>query len=405
MKRRTSEILAERMEAEARARPVPLTADDIPINFEAITPQWLTAILCKQHPGAAVTGLQLGPIDEGTSSRRRILLEYNEAGKAAGLPTSVFCKSTHTLTSRLRLALVGFITGEVNFYRRIRATLDIEAPRCWFANVDDHTYNSIIVLHDMTDAATFCRHDEPMTRARAESQLRSLAKLHAKHYASPTLAQDFAYLKTWDDLFAFTSEAGYRRICLRGFKMAEQVIPARLWAREEDVWPATMASALRHATLPNSLIHSDVHLKNWYIAANGEMGLHDWQCICRGHWSRDLAYCLSTALTTENRRAWERELISFYLDRLHAAGGPLIHFDFAWRHYREQLFGALAWWTGTLGQPADKPGMQPKESSLEFIGRIARAVDDLEAFRAGEGSIFASPTGRGRRGAPGEGQR
>jgi aminoglycoside/choline kinase family phosphotransferase len=238
----------------------------------------------------------------------------------------------------------------------------------------------------MTGQATFCAHDEPMSRARVENQLRVLATLHAKHYAAPALARDFPYLRSWDELFSFTSEAGYRRACVRGFAMAEAVIPARLFAREDAIWPATMASSQRHATLPNTLIHSDVHLKNWYVTAEGAMGLHDWQCICRGHWSRDVAYCLATALTTDNRRAWERKLLQYYLEQLRAAGAPAIKFDFAWRHYREQLFGALAWWTGTLGQPPDKPDMQPRASSLEFIGRIARAIDDLDALEAASSS-------------------
>ncbi|MGH8598198.1 MAG: phosphotransferase [Gammaproteobacteria bacterium] len=377
---RTYDLLAARLAEEARDRPVPSTAADIPLNYDVITPRWLSAILCANHPGAEVIHHRLSAPDEGTSSRRRIILEYNETGQRAGLPTSVFCKSTHTLTSRLRLALVGFITAEVNFYRHMRHLFNIEAPRCLFANVNEHTFNSIIVLHDLTGSAKFCRHDEPMTRARAASQLRLLAKLHARYYASPALATQFPFLRTWDELFTFTAEAGYRRICLRGFRMAEAVIPPRLFAREEEIWPATMASVQRHAELPQTIIHSDVHLKNWYLAANGEMGLNDWQCVCRGHWSRDLAYCISTALTIDDRRKWEGDLIAYYLECLSAAGGPAIPVDFAWQHYREQLFGALAWWTGTLGQPPDKPGMQPRDSSLEFIARIATALDDHEAL-------------------------
>ena len=31
--------------------------------------------------------------------------------------------------------------------------------------------------------------------------------------------------------------------------------------------------AVAHSELPRTLIHSDVHLKNWYINADGEMGI------------------------------------------------------------------------------------------------------------------------------------
>jgi len=46
---------------------------------------------------------------------------------------------------------------------------------------------------------------------------------------------------------------------------------------------------------------------------------------------------------------------------------PAISFDDAWLAYRAQMFGALAWWTGTLGQPPEAPAMQPRAASLTFI--------------------------------------
>src|SRR5687767_718363 len=173
------EISARHAE-EQRSRPVPLTAEDIPIAFESITPQWLTQVLCRHHPDAEVIAFELSAPDEGTSSRRRIFLQYNPAGQGAGLPASVFCKSTHTLTSKARIGCVGFVEAEVNFYRHIRDLLAIEAPKCWFANVDAYTFNSIILLRDMTGLVSFCRYDAPLSRAQAESQLRLLATLHAR---------------------------------------------------------------------------------------------------------------------------------------------------------------------------------------------------------------------------------
>jgi hypothetical protein len=381
MRRIPYSVLSARY-AEEQRNSILLTAEDIPLGYEAITPRWLTQVMCHRHPGAEVTSLRLGAADEGTSSRRRIFLQYNAAGRSAGLPDSVFCKSTHTLTSRSRIGCVGFIEAEVNFYRRIRETLSIEAPRCWFANVDEHTFNSIVILHDMTGVADFCRFDAPISRARAENQMRLLATLHATYAGLPTLATDFGYLETWAGQFTFLAETPYKDSCLRGFAMAEHVIPPRLFSREAEIFPATLRSAQHHASLPNTIIHSDVHLRNWYVTQSGEMGLNDWQCLCRGHWSRDLAYCLSTSLGVAERRAWERDLIGYYLDRMHAAGGPRIEFEFAWRHYRAQLLGALAWWTGTLGQPPNKQDMQPPEVSLEFIKRIATAMDDLDALDA-----------------------
>jgi aminoglycoside phosphotransferase (APT) family kinase protein len=141
-----------------------------------------------------------------------------------------------------------------------------------------------------------------------------------------------------------------------------------------------LASVERHNQLPQTLGHGDVHLKNWYIAGSGAMGLSDWQCAHRGHWGRDFAYTISTALTVENRRAWDRELLQFYLDRMQAAGGPKIDFNEAWGHYRQQLLSALTWWTVTLTPPEGMPDMQPRDITLEFIRRITTAMDDVDAL-------------------------
>src|SRR5439155_19507689 len=132
------------------------------------------------------------------------------------------------------------------------------------------------------------------------------------------------------------------------FLAAQAVIPPRLFLRFDEIWPATLLSVAAHENAQHTLAHGDVHLKNWYVAGNGEMGLSDWQCCGRAHWWRDLAYTISTALATDDRRAWERELVQLYLTQLRAAGGPDVPFDEGWNVYRQQLMSALTWWTVTL---------------------------------------------------------
>src|SRR5262249_24511773 len=58
-------------------------AAEIPLSYESITPEWLTAVLCRKHPGAEVVGHRLGPRDEGSSNRRKIHIHYNDIGQRA----------------------------------------------------------------------------------------------------------------------------------------------------------------------------------------------------------------------------------------------------------------------------------------------------------------------------------
>jgi hypothetical protein len=356
-------------------------ATELPLSYEAITDEWLTAVLCKKHAGAAVVGHQLDVPDNGSSNRRKIYIDYNARGREADLPTALFCKASHGLTSRIALGVSGAAHAETSFYNDIRPLLNIEAPQSFFASYDPRSFNSIIMMRDLSKSVTsFCTHETEVTRQRVESQLTLLAEFHGKGYSSPAVKAQLARLTTWPEFFTATLAFGMKDGSNRGFLAAEQVISPQLYRRYEEIWPATMASVERHNQLPQTLGHGDVHLKNWYIAGNGGMGLSDWQCAHRGHWGRDFAYTITTALTVENRRAWDRDLLHFYLDRMQAAGGPKIDFNEAWGHYRQQLLTALTWWTVTLTPPEGMPDMQPRDITLEFIRRITTAMDDVDSL-------------------------
>lgn len=365
-----------------RERNAPAISDtDLPLSYDSITKQWLTRVLCKNVPAARVASFTLGPPDDGSSNRRTIQVQYNAAGLAAGLPTALFCKATHDLANRIVLGVSGGARGEVLFYRDIRPLLNIEAPQCYHARFDSDTFNSIILLGDISGEVTeFCTDETPMSRKRAESQIRLLAELHGRVYGDARLQKLILEIPTWPQFFHGTLGFGMKDGSSKGFLSAESVIPPRFYRRFDEVWPATLAAVAAHEALPHTLAHGDVHLKNWYVAGNGEMGLADWQCCGRGQWSRDVAYTVSTALATEDRRAWERDLLQLYIESLRASGGPVIEFDDAWQHYRQQLISALTWWTVTLTPPEGLPDMQPKRTSLEFIRRISTAIDDLDAM-------------------------
>jgi thiamine kinase-like enzyme len=273
------------------------------------------------------------------------------------------------------------LLSETSFYNLIRPQLDFEAPEALLAVYDPESFASIVMLKDIGDRVTFCDHRTQMTRERVEDQMDTLAKLHGRFYQSPQLGAGLAHLFRYDNRFeALDRDHDFKGMCEAGFREAGSSIPPRLMAREADVWSKTVRAAQRHGELPLTITHGDVHLKNWYITQGGRMGLSDWQVTSKGHWSRDFAYTISTALTVEQRRDWEKDLLRYYLDRLEAEGGDAVSFDEAWLNYRQQLLTTLAWWTMTLRPGQDVPDMQPRDITLEFIGRIAAAIDDLDAM-------------------------
>lgn len=357
-------------------------ASQVPPSYDSITAEWLTDVLCKNVPGARVVSHRLDVRDDGSANRRRIFVTYNQAGKAAGLPESVFCKAAETLQNRIVLGVSGAGKAETDFFTKVRPMLDIETPVALFAGYDPTNQASFTMMPDMASEVTFCTENTPMDWNRAASQIKLLAALHGRFYQSPLLGTDTIPLRSWDQWWThmMVADPDFAEYCDKGFAASEDLMTERLFKRRAEIWPATEKASARHAELPHTLIHCDVHLKNWYITKNGEMGISDWQCVSAGHWSRDFIYTITAALTIEDRRKWEKDLLRLYLDTMEGYGVPRISEDEAWGYLRQQLFSALAFWTITLRPTPGMPPMQPEETSRTFLRRLYAAIDDLDAL-------------------------
>jgi aminoglycoside phosphotransferase (APT) family kinase protein len=367
-------------------RPRPTSLAEIPPSVDALTPEWLTAALCKGHPGAWVTDVSTGSGSDGSTSRRALRVHYNDVGREAGLPTSVYSKSTPKFTSRAITVPSAALESEALFYDRVRPVLDVEAPQGYYMAVDARSGRSMFLMEDVATTKNVTFGDPTkhyIDRGRAESIVTTLAAVHGTLWESPRFAGDLTAIKPaerWqmdvNDMIDFPSRT------MIGFDRAEAVFPDEFRRRRAEVWPAFMNSLALHNSGPSTLLHSDVHSRNWYLTPNGGMGLYDWQCISRGIWALDVAYALSSALTVEDRRAWECDLIGLYVDRLHAAGGPALPFDDAWLAYRQQPFHGLAFWLYTIGAGRLQPAMQPDEVSLANLERMTNMIADLDSFDA-----------------------
>jgi hypothetical protein len=381
-----SQTLADQIDAafaeEQAHPPVALTRADIPRSYESITDAWLSDVLCRAVPAAAVTSHRLGPNDDGTNNRRRIHLSYNAAGQAAGLPASVFCKATFGLANRQMLGHSGGVLCEVTFQNHARALLDIEAPRPLLANYDPVSFASIIIFEDFGDTASFCSEETRVDQNFARAQLDILARLHGWFHQAPELTGSLSVLPTWYERFHKLMSFHLEESCTAGVEAAEALLPPDLFKRRAEIWPTTLRSLEALRSLPLTLCHGDVHLKNWYQCSDGRIGLGDWGVTHRGHWSRDLAYTLTTALTVADRRAWESDLIAYYLDRLASEGGPHTSVEEAKQAYRLSLPSAFAFWTLTLKPDPAFPAMQPASTARVFIERIGQALADHDALNA-----------------------
>ena len=374
----TGRVLYERV-----ARPMARTLDQVPGSPNAITPEWLTAALCARTPGAAVTDVVVELSSAGTHERHRLRVTYNDAGRKAGLPTSIFTKSMPSIVTRMVAGFNGHARVEGRFYSEVRPQLEIEAPLCYYSTYDKDTFTGIHLLEDLvaTKSATFCNYQTLVTRPMAEDMVDLLATLHGRFYGQLAGNPQFRWLADYPKWFTIgATKMRTEYYTGRALDAAASLIPNRLMARRAEIWPAIMRALAIHETEPNVFLHSDVHIGNWYQAGNGRMGLCDWQCPSRGHWARDFAYAISAGLLPENRRSWERDLMTRYLDRLAEHGGPRIPFERGFDWYRQQVLHAFPMWTITLCHSRLLPSMQTEATTLEMIRRIAIAMDDLEVL-------------------------
>src|SRR6202162_1145695 len=120
--------IGSRVAFERLTRPKARRLDDVPCSPYAITVEWLTAVLCGKIPGAIVTHVEVRPASAGTHERHQLIVSYNEEGRRAGLPVSIFTKSLPSVVTRMIGGFNGTARVEGNFYTQLRSQIEIEAP-------------------------------------------------------------------------------------------------------------------------------------------------------------------------------------------------------------------------------------------------------------------------------------
>lgn len=370
----TRQAEVQRLWEEEQVEHPPLRGpEDVPGSCEALTTEWLGAIL-----GQDVASFELGPQQNGTTSARRVTVSY----AAGGEPAHLFAKFSPTVQSRWLVGLTGSSPGEVAFYNEIEPTIDTLTPRAVYAGFDEPSCRTFLLFEDVvtTQGAKFGTGlDLTLTRQMAENMVIQMAGLHGGFW-NRRREPEFHYRDSLAYQEDFNTTLGFEALENNGFEVAADVIPAQLQARKADWHAAFMRSLEINVADTPTLIHQDTHIGNWFALPDGRMGMCDWQCIAWGGWALDVAYALAIGLRVEDRRAWEQDLIRVYLERLAATGGEALGFDTAFAAYRQQMFHAGAFWVGTIGLGDRSP--VPHPICRLNVERSTQAAVDLDSFEA-----------------------
>jgi aminoglycoside phosphotransferase (APT) family kinase protein len=143
-----------------------------------------------------------------------------------------------------------------------------------------------------------------------------------------------------------------------------------------DIWARYIATL---TTSPQTLLHGDPHIGNTYVLPDDDVGFLDWQMVRRGNWSLDLGYFLQGALTVENRRSNERELLDEYRAALTLPADEMPSAEDVLLRYRASVAHGLAIWMATL---SGGDAWQSAEICLALAQRYAAAFGDLDTRAA-----------------------
>ena len=131
-------------------------------------------------------------------------------------------------------------------------------------------------------------------------------------------------------------------------------------------------AARAHDAEPACVIHGDTHVGNVFIAGDGNPSWLDWQVVQKGPWYVDVGYHIASALTVEDRRAHEDDLLHHYLEQLGARGGEPPAFAEARKRIRNGEVHGFYFWAITIYVAP------PVIASL--LHRLGTAIEDHDAY-------------------------
>ncbi|CAN5555791.1 phosphotransferase [soil metagenome] len=327
----------------------------------------LDAAALSKIIGRTVTSVSILDGSAGTSSRSRLALTGDD------VPDTVFVKmSAETAAIRMLGELANLGENEAHFYRDLSSELS-GVPTSYGSAFDPLTGRFVIVLEDLPqDSCEFYDTLRPLDADRAGQLVELLAHVHSTFW-NRLPAQGgkgaLGWLTATSDERSLPITRPLLRLSARRLA-GNTMIPVEDGRFVIENYPDIVR--LLDAG-PHTVLHGDSHPGNVFFR-NGKAGLLDWQVVKRGNPMRDVAYSLITGMTTDERRASQRDLLDIYRVALAVNGGPNLDRDELWDWYRQAAIQPFMASLTTAGLG----GMQTEEIAFEGVGRAVAAFDDLD---------------------------
>jgi aminoglycoside phosphotransferase (APT) family kinase protein len=345
----------------------------LPLSVDAVDPHWLTEVLGERYPGTEVIEVESERKIVGFATKVRLRLKYNDAGRRHGLPQSVWLKGG---LDECTPGHIPSYIAEARFFADWAPSLQINLPRAYWSAVEEGR-QGLVLLEDLDGRGVRYGYATiPVTPDQAKVAVRLLAALHARYWKAAQLAS----LRSYTDRFGAADYVIAKLLEPQKYRRAVagrrgETAPALL-REPEGMWQALRALWKHTDDGPQCFCHADAHLGNFFFEPDGRAGLLDWQAYLRSHPIFDVGYFLCGALTSEDRRLYERSILEDYLSTLEAAGVKEVPtFDDAWLTYRRFALHGFIWAGAIEGNYAD-------EMTEAYARRYGAACSDLDTLEA-----------------------
>ena len=344
----------------------------LPRGWDDITPDWMTAALSRRHPDAVVDGVAVVLRDDGTNKRARLALTYS----AGSGPATVFAKAVDPDHAAL-VALTSGLYHEPRLFTS-GVELPLDHPTVYAALIDEDRSDFLMIMEDVVARGADPRDStRPMSIDQVANGVRGLARMHSRFWGQrldtyPTL--------DWLEPFVAFEGMQYAPLHIAHERLDETVAPEILALSGTDLFIDIWARYIGTLTRSDqTLLHGDPHIGNTYLLPDDDVGFLDWQMARRGNWSLDLGYFLQGALTIEDRRSGERDLLAEYRGALELPADEMPSADEVWLRYCASVAHGLAIWMATL---SGGDAWQGADICLALAQRYGVAFVDLETRAA-----------------------
>lgn len=355
----------------------------IPDNPRAITADWLHRALSNG------TGSRIPPIREVTMEEigaglgmvgtlLRCHLTYQDGAGFA--PASLIVKlpspdeNTRRTARQLRL-----YQREYDFYRALAPHVDVQTPALLYGdfNVADHTF--VLLLEDLGHMESADQVDGASER-QAMSAVRAAAGFHGQFWNRvnrPPVSE--VHVPSTPEQHAMMQSV-YQRSLPRACELFGDHFPTSMRTLAESYGSQLAKHSAAMASGAQTLIHGDFRLDNMFFdrGDNAGVALVDWQISGIGSGLYDVAYFLSSSVTTDVRRAIERDAIQTYRDVVYSACPGTLTADECWRSYRHAMLTCFR--VPVIGgAQLDLSNERGRRLAEVFLRRTLTAIDDLDA--------------------------